>query len=256
METIIKKTREVGTSVGVLLPRSWLNKKVVVTLEEKTIEVIVQEVIGILLKENFLSEVKGIYLIGSYARGDYDSHSDVDVLIITKSVSKIINHLDYEIIFISEKNFAKNLQSNLYRLISLSEAKTLINDELILKYKKVKPKINLKKFVRDIWRILRINEGLLDDLKKENKNVPDATIYSIVLRLREIYYVKYLLKRKKSSKKDFLKYVGEKAYCAYARVKNNEKEISNLSIEESLKLICLAKKWLKEIKDQKKGLKV
>jgi len=32
METIIKHTREVGTSAGVLLPKSWLNKQVVVTI--------------------------------------------------------------------------------------------------------------------------------------------------------------------------------------------------------------------------------
>jgi predicted nucleotidyltransferase len=248
METIIKQTREVGTSAGVLLPRSWLNKKVVVTLEEKTDEIIIQEVIEILLKQKLLNEVKGIYLIGSYARGDYDSHSDVDILIITKNISKIINHLDYEIVLISEKNFSKNLQSNLYRLISLQEAKTLLNDELILKYKNIKPKLNIREFIKDIERVLRINKGLLDDLKKQEK-VPDATIYSIVLRLREIYYINCLLKRKNSSKKDFLKYVGENAYRAYSRIKNNEKEINDLSIEESLKLINLSKKWLKELKD-------
>ena len=32
METIVKQAREVGTSAGVLLPRKWLNKQVVVTL--------------------------------------------------------------------------------------------------------------------------------------------------------------------------------------------------------------------------------
>ena len=247
METIIKQTREVGTSAGVLLPRSWLNKKVVVTLEEKNIETITQEIIGILLKENLLNEVKGIYLIGSYARGDYDYHSDVDVLIITKNISKIINHLDYEIVLINEENFSKNLQSNLYRLISLNEAKTILNEELIQKYKKIKPKLNIKEFVKDIKRVLRINKGLLDDLKKQEK-VPDATIYSIVLRLREVYYTKCLLKRKNSSKKDFLKHIGEKAYRAYSRIKNNEKEINDLSIEESLELINLSEKWLKELK--------
>ena len=46
METITKKTRAVGTSAGVLLPRSWLNKRVVVTLEEKNIENITKEIIS------------------------------------------------------------------------------------------------------------------------------------------------------------------------------------------------------------------
>ena len=66
MEQITKQTREVGTSAGVLLPRSWLNKKVVVSLAEKTFEEISRDVIDQLVKEGLLNEVKGIYLIGKY----------------------------------------------------------------------------------------------------------------------------------------------------------------------------------------------
>ena len=75
METITKKTRAVGTSAGVLLPRSWLNKRVVVTLEEKNIENITKEIINFLVEKNLLNEVKGIYLIGSYARDEESSDS-------------------------------------------------------------------------------------------------------------------------------------------------------------------------------------
>src|SRR3990167_2715939 len=38
METIIKQAREVGTSAGVLLPRRWLNKEVIVTLYQPSFE--------------------------------------------------------------------------------------------------------------------------------------------------------------------------------------------------------------------------
>ncbi len=41
---IIKKTREVGKSSGVLLPRSWLNKQVVVNLFEPSPEKISHDV--------------------------------------------------------------------------------------------------------------------------------------------------------------------------------------------------------------------
>jgi len=247
MESIIKKTRAVGTSAGVLLPRSWLNKKVVVTLEKKTLESITNEVINFLIEENLLKEVKGIYLIGSYARDESSSDSDVDILVITKSVSRLINHLDYEITLISEDNFLKNLESNIYRLSSIKEAKVILNSDLIEKYRKIKANLDLKSLLKEINSVIKINEGVLGDL--ENKNIPDATIYSIILRLREIYYVRCLLKNKTSSKKEFLKYVGEKAYSAYSRVKTERKEINDLSYDETYKLINLSKKWLKELRE-------
>ncbi|PIN94469.1 hypothetical protein COU53_03570 [Candidatus Pacearchaeota archaeon CG10_big_fil_rev_8_21_14_0_10_30_48] len=249
METITKKTRAVGTSAGVLLPRSWLNKRVVVTLEEKNIENITKEIINFLVEKNLLNEVKGIYLIGSYARDEESSDSDVDILILTKKTNKLIDYLGYEINMISEDNFSRNLESNIYRLSTLREAIVILNSELIEKYRETKINLNLKKFIDEVKGVIKINESVLEDLKITNKNVPDATIYSIILRLREIYYAKCLLRNKTPSKKELLKYIGENAYFAYSRVKRERKEINDLSYSEACKLIELSKKWLKELKD-------
>jgi len=249
METITKKTRAVGTSAGVLLPRSWLNKRVVVTLEEKNIENITKEIINFLVERNLLNEVKGIYLIGSYARDEESSDSDVDILILTKKTNKLIDYLGYEINMISEDNFSRNLESNIYRLSTLREAIVILNSELIEKYRETKINLNLKKFIDEVKGVIKINESVLEDLKITNKNVPDATIYSIILRLREIYYAKCLLRNKTPSKKELLKYIGENAYFAYSRVKRERKEINDLSYSEACKLIELSKKWLKELKD-------
>ncbi len=95
METLIKQTREVGTSAGVLLPRSWLNKQVVVTLLQPSFEKIFQDILKIILSRNLNEEIKGVYLFGSYARGDYDSESDIDILIITNSLNKLVNDDNY-----------------------------------------------------------------------------------------------------------------------------------------------------------------
>jgi len=62
MESITKQTREVGTSAGVLLPRSWLNKQVVVTLFEPSRDKIAKDVIEELFKHDLNEEIKGIYL--------------------------------------------------------------------------------------------------------------------------------------------------------------------------------------------------
>ena len=52
METIVKQAREVGTSAGVLLPRGWLNKQVVVTLFEPSKEKIAQDILACLFKQD------------------------------------------------------------------------------------------------------------------------------------------------------------------------------------------------------------
>ncbi len=249
METIVKQTRAVGTSAGVLLPRSWLDKKVVVTLEEKTLDIIARDVIEVLIKKNFLDEIKGMYLVGSYARGDYDVGSDIDVLVITKSVNKVIDYYDYEITLVSEKKFLKNLASNLYSLVSVREAKPIINKEMIENFQKVSPKLNLKKMIKEIESIVKINVEVFEILKETNQNVPDSTLYSLVLRLREIYFIRSILKKHIPKKKDFLKFVKKDIYDAYLRVKGNKKELNSTSLKDGVRMLELLKKWLKELKE-------
>jgi len=112
MESIVKHAREVGTSAGVLLPRKWLNKQVVVTLFPPKKEDIAKKIIEIIFRHNLDDEVKGIYLFGSYARGDYDFDSDIDVLVITKDEGKLINDDGYEILLIPEKKFSENVKKD------------------------------------------------------------------------------------------------------------------------------------------------
>src|SRR3989338_4196898 len=98
MQQIVRQTRELGTSAGVLLPRAWLNKEVVVTLKDLSKEQITRSVFEILLDRDLFGDVKGIYLTGSYARGDYDAGSDIDILVITGKTNKLIKLGDCEIV--------------------------------------------------------------------------------------------------------------------------------------------------------------
>jgi len=248
MENIVKQTREVGTSAGVLLPRSWLNKQVVVTLFEPSKEKIAQDIVECIFAHNLNEEVKGIYLFGSYSRRDFDFNSDIDILIITQNTSKLINYNNYEILLISESSFAKNLPNNLNYLSILKEIKVIFNKELIEKYKLKKCKINAKKFLSEIDRIFKINKDAIRTCEENNMNIPDGIVYSVVLRLRELYLIKCLFSKKIYYKKDFLELVGNKVYSAYLRIKRNEKELNNLSPNELISIIDLSEKWLKELK--------
>jgi predicted nucleotidyltransferase len=249
METIKKQTIRLGNSAGVLLPREWLNSIVEVKLLKTPItkEAILKD-LNIYLKD-YLENIFGIYLIGSYARGDYDENSDIDVLVITDKINKSIKKNNYEIILISEDNLLKKLFKNLYLISGIRESEPIINKRLLEKFKEIKPKINIKEHKKEIESVLAINKDMIDTAKEYNQNVLDGTIYSLVLRLRELYLIKCIINDKKTDKKEFLKHISKKTYEAYLRVKRDEKEINDISPDNADKLYELTEKWLKDLKE-------
>ncbi len=249
MEIIVKQTREVGTSAGVLLPRSWLNKQVVVTILEPSMEEIARGVFDILIKEKLNFEVKGLYLYGSYARGDNDERSDIDILVITGEKNRLINSGNYEILLVSEENFSSGLVENLNYVSALKEAKTILNKGLIEKYKARNVKFNNKKYLSEIGRVIKINKDTIETCENKVINVPDGIIYSVILRARELYIIKGIFSNKFYSKWEFIRLVGEKAYSAYLRVKRNEREINNLTAGEMMPILKLSEKWLRELRE-------
>ena len=96
---IRKQAVRIGNSAGVLLPKEWMHYIVEVKLiQPVNVE---GEVLEILRKEKYLNDVRAVALVGSYARGEQTARSDVDVLIITKDIDKIINRGKYNLLFVS-----------------------------------------------------------------------------------------------------------------------------------------------------------
>lgn len=255
MEMLIRRTRELGTSAGVLLPKSWLNKNVAVQVILPAKEEIAREVMRMLIEKNLASDAKGVYLFGSYARGDPDFNSDIDILVLTNKTNRIVKHENYEILLVSEENFSKRLSESLNFISFLKEAKTIFNDWLIEKYRHAGRKFDVQKHLKETEKILKINKESAVLCKKENENVPDGVIYSIVLRLRELYLIKCLFSNKEYSKDEFIKIAGEKAYNSYSLVKMGQKETDNSSPDEIMPLLELSEKWLNELREQKRELK-
>lgn len=252
MEKIIKNTREVGTSAGVLLPKTWLNKQVVVTLFEPSIEKISKDVLEILLKSKLNGEAKGIYLYGSYSRGDFDFNSDIDVLVITEKTNKLILQDNYEILLVSESSFSKNIPNNLNYLSIFLESKVILNKELLDRYKNKKYSFNARKYLFEIENVLKINKYSVGECEKNKLKVPDGIVYSLVLRLRELYLIKCFFSCKRYAQKNFINFAGEKAYFAYLTIKRDKEEGHRLSAKEAREIIILSEKWLKELKELKK----
>ena len=236
---LIKPVVRVGNSAGVILPKEWLNGKARVELIAKPLN-IKNEVFQILA--DYLDDIEGIYLVGSYARGEETEKSDIDILVITSGLNKKIESGRYEIMLISKIKVEEALKNNVLPILPmLKEAKPRLNGHLIEYYKKTKliPK-NLRWHIESVKSILNVN---LEEIKRDKGKgkTGDAVCYSLVLRLREIYIVDCLIKGKMWSTKELLNIIKKvsgslNAYEGYLRVKNNLAVKDKLLIEEAEKL--------------------
>ncbi len=253
---LTKQIIRVGNSAGVILPKEWCGGKARVELIEKPLN-IKKDILDIL--DSYLESVLGVYIVGSYARGEQTTDSDVDVLVITDNVNKRIEMKKYEIILISKGKVKNALQKNVLPLLPmLKEAKPLLNAKLIENYKNTKlNKKNLKWHIETTKSAMGVvNESIKLSKEMEIKE-GDGSAYSLILRLRGVYIVDCLRKNKKWSKKEFLSLVKKiagslNAYKGYLRVKANQKGKDELPVDEAQKLYDYVRK---EIGQQEKWIK-
>jgi|SRR3989344_1533788 len=245
---IIKQTFKLGNSAGVLLPVEWRDRKVVIKLIDRSIT---QELLEILDEKNLLKNTIGIFLAGSYARGEEEPDSDIDVLIITDNINKHMKMRKYEITFISKNRFEKFFSESLFLSSLIHESKAILNNDYLQHYKKKVQSFSIKKDIDDIKSMMRINEQMLALDKELGIKVFDSTIYSLVLRLRELYLIDCLKNRKNQSKKEFVslikKIASEECYTAYLRIKNHLKQKQIIPLEEAMSLLKEIKKRLKKL---------
>jgi len=246
METIVKKTRILGNSSGVLLPKEWLDKNVVVTLLETSKKDITKEVIEILLDKNILEETLGIYLVGSYARKDETPESDIDILVITKNHNEEISYKKYNIIVISKSVLEKSLNENsVYYYPMIIEAKPLLNSQLLEQYNTLSIKdLKIKDYIDSTKKMLeRIKKIMLLDKRIGNEKTGDSIAYSLVLRLRSFYILDKIEKKQLWKKSEFLSLIkditgNEKIYKRYLySKKNNSLKDNTISIKDAESII-------------------
>ncbi len=239
-QELIKPIVKVGNSAGVVLPKEWLGGKAKIKLVKKPIN-IKKDVLEILAA--YLYDVQGIYLVGSYAREEQTDKSDVDVLVITNKTNKKIEQGKYNLILISKEQVENSLRNNVLPLLPmLKEAKVVLNAELIVGYKKTGlTKRNLKFHIETTKSAMRVDKESIEIKEEENESISDNIMYSLVLRLRELYIVDCLIKNKKLTTKGFLELVKTivgsiEPYNSYLRSKNKNKVKKVVSVNEARKI--------------------
>ncbi len=261
---LIKPVVRIGNSAGVVLPKSWLNNRARIEIIRDSFSDIIGNVMRILGDGGVLSEVIGIYLVGSYARGDSGDDSDIDILVITNGADKRINDGKYDLLLVSLEKLEDSLKKNVLPLLPmLKEAKPILNSKLIEEYKNTELSWkNLRWHVETTKSAMKVVYGDINFSKEIDENVSRASTYSLILRLRTIYLIDCLKNNKLWKKKGLLDLIKKisgslDAYdeYVYSKMGKNRKVKSKLKIEEAEKLmdyvnreIVVLEKWLKERK--------
>lgn len=258
MDVQIKKTVKAGNSSAVILPKSWLNKEVKVELIEKDKGRILQESLEIASKNVSIEDIFGVYLVGSYARKEEESESDIDILIISKNTDKeMIEEGIYNILIISEKLLKQKLKKDLLPIGQMiREAEPLLNSSYLESISVRVTKKNVEWYINTTEDKIRLIEDVLRNWGKSekiNKNI----VYTLVLRIRTLYIIKKLIKKKKYLKKDFIEMINKisgskNAYNDYLSVKNNLKKSDKTKVKEAKKMNDYLKRQLKQTKNMLK----
>ena len=158
---LLRNVSRWGNSAGVLLPREWMGNQVKVIFIDRTLE-IKKESLNIL--ELYLEDILGIYLVGSYARGEQEQDSDIDIIAVSKDIKKEIVSGKYNISITPLKDLKKTLEENpLFVLPRLNEAKVIINSSLLEELKSVKiAKKSFKNFTEETKRVIKISEKFME----------------------------------------------------------------------------------------------
>ena len=205
-----------------------------------------------------MPSIISLALVGSYARKEENQKSDVDILGITTSLNKKIQHGKYEITLISEENLKKELENNIIPLLPmLIEAKPLLNKKLIETYSSTKINSkNLKWHIETTKSALGFSEKAIEIAEESKENVSDNIIYSLILRLREAYIIDSIIDKKKFSNsglKALIKSLSD-SYSPYESYQRAKKEPSKLKKVDSTQSRKILKYLLSRIEAQEKWI--
>lgn len=256
---IVRKAIEMGNGAAVYVPREFKGRSVLIILPEG-IEEVKKRVLTRLI--DFMPNVLGVYLYGSYAREEEEKNSDVDLLIIVQEkderIRACLDDIDVRVLTLhGVKDSIRNFPVPIVPM--LREARVFLNPLLLEELKK--EKINLSKLIwhfYEIKRMIKIIEGFIEI---DKKNIDASHVYSLIMRARVLYMIECLLKDKEFSndgvKKMLLKYglnegLFERYYKIYQKIRNDERVDEKISEEEINELIGIIKKYSKKLEDETK----
>ncbi len=180
-----------GNSGGVYLPSSWVGGDVEIKLVSRPLNP-ERDILEAFSKH--MPHIIGAFAYGSYARGEHDDGSDIDIAVIADEHLKktdaqcSLKKMGYDLNIINADNAAKAAARDpLFRMI-LAEAKPIINHRLLDELKSKRFYGSNLKFRLDFARsALRINKQL-----RELGSTAEL-VYSLVMRIKEMLLIRCFL---------------------------------------------------------------
>ncbi|MEK6925778.1 MAG: DUF2080 family transposase-associated protein [Nanoarchaeota archaeon] len=240
-EQIIRKVTPIGNGAHIFAPRNWLNEEVILVRVPKM--ALKEEIINIL--KPHLEDIEGAFLYGSYARGEQEKGSDVDLLVIAnKKIT--IKKVNFEIICLESSSLDKAIKISPILICSaLAEAKPIINSGLLdnLRKKYAIKKESIKEYTEETNKIIIINDEFPD-------------LYSIVLRLKGLFIINQLLSGRSYSHKEFKMWLKKRSpETDYEEIKHYKKK-SESKKEKLDILLNLLKKSVQTLEKMNYGKKI
>jgi len=251
---IVREVKNLGNGAHVIVPRKWLEAKVVISLVQRNVK---EEILELILP--YLKDIKGVYLYGSCARNEVTVDSDVDVLIISDKKMHLPKE-GFEILVVTQKEIEKTLKNNAVMILPiLKECIPIINGDLISKYKTQKlTKQNTKWYLDTTKTSLNIARELIK--QKDIEGISNI-VYPLVMRIKGLYLMQQLINSKKYSTKNLENYLYRKSlskekiwqFLKMYRENRDKKQISKHSLNYTdVKLLyIIAISLFKEVKWEK-----
>jgi len=251
-EQLIRQVSLVGNGAHVFVPKEWIGEDIILVRKpKKELNVRILDVL-----EPYLDKIEGVFLYGSYARGEERNDSDIDLLVITNEKIKIKTE-GFEIICLKKNSIEKALKIEPLIIHSaIDEGKAIVNSGLLneLREKYIPSLKEFEGFLEDTKRIIKINEDFMRD-EKENLYFEDN---AIVLRLRGLFIIKCLLGKKKYDYSSLKKWVGNNVkdfdfvYDAYREEKKDKNTKIKIKTEDMINLIEFLKNEIVNLENGKK----
>lgn len=258
-EQLVKTVIRSGNSGSVYVPKEWIGERVVIkplSIRDRILQITAP----------YMENVIGIYLYGSYARGEEIPESDIDILVITDKKIPLNrqDNIDIEAVEIADiKGRIMKDWVGYYSIIH--EAKPIINEKLLEELKGVKPD---PKALKWYYNMTKNALSIVNDLL-EIKGDMNGSIYSLMLRIRGLYLIQCNLKGRKYSNKDLEDFIVKNGikrqvyrnfYTIYRAVRDNKPlpsyEIDRDNLERLHEIAVQILQELKNAKQRKKGKEI
>lgn len=253
MTTITKTVKKYGNSGGVYLPADWIGGTVQIRLAEEPLDP----------RKDLLSlpleHIVSIILYGSYARGEMEKDSDIDLILVVddpeiKVSSELRQKYDIQIKTVQQIKNTMNRDPIFHKSIKDSSM-AIINRQFL---DSLKSETNLD--MSGIKIRIELAQSSLSIVKSFAENYEDLTdmAYSIIMHLKEMLIIDCLFSNRKYTTKllmkEILKHISPSdAYDvmnAYRSIRDNKKYTVKISEEVISRLILLLEAKIKDVKQK------